>query len=322
MPPAPVEVRGRPLEGPHDLVALARLLVACEADRYGEHYTLHYFGLWCDENGKRPGWDARLWEVAPNGFGGNPTTTLVACALVAGPTLHFHIHPTWHAWHGGAIEDATMEWMEARGAELAREKPVTLSARCAANDARRVAVLERRGFAPTAKHLLRMTRSLSEPLPEPHVPDGFTIQRLGEETNDAELASFAAAFNAAMGGSSTARHWRERVSDPEGVPPLGLVGPDGAFAAVCVCRVYCHHNRAFDVREGWIEQMGTREGFRWRGLGRAALRAGLHLLREHGADTAVLETGSTNARSRPLYDSEGFATVLRIHSYRKIAVGP
>ena len=312
--------RCRSFNGAADLPALARLLVACDADRYGEHYTLHYFRPARTDSGMRTGWDARLWEAPPAGeTAGAPAAPLVACALVAGTSLHFHIHP---AWRGGEIAHATMDWMEARGAELAREQPVTLSARCADNDAHRADVLQRRGFAPAAKHLLRMTRSLAQPPPDPQLPDGFTIQRLGEKTTDAQFASFAAAFNAAMGGGSAAQHWRERVSDPEGVPPIGLVGPDGAVAAVCVCRVYRHHNEAFGVREGWIEQMGTREEFRRRGLGRAALRAGLRLLRERGADTAVLETGSTNERSRPLYESEGFATVLRIHSYRKIVLGP
>lgn len=122
---------------------------------------------------------------------------------------------------------------------------------------------------------------------------------------------------AAGGGTTTAQDWRERAADTHSPPPLGLASPDGAFGAVCVCRVYRLHNETIGVREEWVEQMGTREELRRRGLGRAALRAGMHGLRESGADTAVLETGSTNRRSQPLYEPEGFVTRTRIHSLRK-----
>jgi ribosomal protein S18 acetylase RimI-like enzyme len=63
--------------------------------------------------------------------------------------------------------------------------------------------------------------------------------------------------------------------------------------------------------------LGTRGERRRRGLGRAALRAGLRGLSDSGADTAVLETGSTNRRSQPLYESEGFVTRTRIYFFRK-----
>ena len=315
--PAPPHPVGRPFCGEPDMPAIARLLVACEAHRHGEHHTLHYFALAGQQGHTRP-WDARVWDSGRTSPTGRPARDLAACALLAGTSLCFHVHPQAR---GTAVQDAVMEWMQHRAAELAPCSPGTLIARCAASDQHRLSLLEAHDFARREKYMLRMTRPLADPLPEPEPPLGYEVRRLSEASSEEEVASFAAAFNAAMGGTTRPETWRERTQDPRTLPPLGLVGPEGEFAAVCVCRMYPLHNQVFGVREGWIEQMGTRPELRRRGLGRAALRAGLRLLRDHGADTALLETGSTNTRSQPLYLSEQFVTTAHILTLTKTLSG-
>jgi ribosomal protein S18 acetylase RimI-like enzyme len=59
-------------------------------------------------------------------------------------------------------------------------------------------------------------------------------------------------------------------------------------------------------RIGWIEYLGTREDQQRRGLGRAALLAGLGQLHAWGAQRAALITMPTNDPANALYAATGF----------------
>ncbi|MFC0435977.1 GNAT family N-acetyltransferase [Kutzneria buriramensis] len=69
---------------------------------------------------------------------------------------------------------------------------------------------------------------------------------------------------------------------------------------------------------GEIQELSVRTEYRRRGLGRAVLLDGLRCLREHGAVTARLYTGTANPhRSYDLYESVGFRRRNEFVRYRE-----
>jgi ribosomal protein S18 acetylase RimI-like enzyme len=60
---------------------------------------------------------------------------------------------------------------------------------------------------------------------------------------------------------------------------------------------------------GWVDYVGTRSAQQQRGLGRAALLAGLERLRAWGAESARLVTISANLPAIRLYQAAGFSQV-------------
>ncbi|GAA1331166.1 hypothetical protein GCM10009647_071060 [Streptomyces sanglieri] len=84
-------------------------------------------------------------------------------------------------------------------------------------------------------------------------------------------------------------------------------------AAVALCSIRRH-----DPTLGEVEELSVRAESRRRGLGRALLLDGLRCLREHGAETARLYTGTANPyRSFDLYESVGFRRQNEHVRYRK-----
>ncbi|NES22531.1 MAG: GNAT family N-acetyltransferase [Symploca sp. SIO3E6] len=71
--------------------------------------------------------------------------------------------------------------------------------------------------------------------------------------------------------------------------------------------------------EGWIDALGTRRGFRKRGLGRAMLLAGMQRLQAAGVDTVRLGVDSENpSGALRLYKSVGFR---KVHTHISFVVG-
>ncbi|MFD9870831.1 GNAT family N-acetyltransferase [Streptomyces niveus] len=88
-------------------------------------------------------------------------------------------------------------------------------------------------------------------------------------------------------------------------------GEDMAAVALCSVRP---HDRAL----GEVEELSVRAESRRLGLGRAVLLDGLRCLREHGARTARLYTGTDNPHcSYDLYESVGFRRRNEYVRYRK-----
>lgn len=81
---------------------------------------------------------------------------------------------------------------------------------------------------------------------------------------------------------------------------------------VALCTIGRH-----DQTVGEVEELSVRRGQRL-GIGRVLLLDGLRSLREHGATTARLFTGTTNPyRSYDLYESVGFRRQNEYVRYRK-----
>lgn len=87
----------------------------------------------------------------------------------------------------------------------------------------------------------------------------------------------------------------------------------GGLAGFALCSI-----RRQDPATGEVEGLSVRAESRRLGLGRALLLDGLRCLREHGAQTARLYTGTANPyRSHELYESVGFRRRGEFVRYRK-----
>lgn len=195
------------------------------------------------------------------------------------------------------------------GAE--RGRPTRLAVGAGGTDIQRLTVLEEQGFRPI-RYFLRMERSIAEPLLPPQLPVGFALRPVA---GDHEAEAWAELFN-----QSFVDHWDHHPLSVEGLRrvwqqplyarelDLVVVAPDGVLAAFCVCEV----NPDDPERAGWIEVLGTRRGYRGRGLGRALLQAGLAQLQQKGVQTVrlIVDAESPTGATR-LYEAADFRETRR-----------
>jgi ribosomal protein S18 acetylase RimI-like enzyme len=162
-----------------------------------------------------------------------------------------------------------------------------------------------------------MERPLDEPVPEPQLPPGFTVRPFGGR-RDAE--AWTELWNDTGPGRTMSvdqcLSWRE---PPDIVPELDLiaVAPDGTFAAYCMCAISQTENTHTGRRDGWTDPIGTRQGFRRRGLARALVLTALRGLRAAGCERALLGVDGANRGAIQLYESCGYRTLYRKLPYRK-----
>ncbi|MEO1070017.1 MAG: GNAT family N-acetyltransferase, partial [Cyanobacteria bacterium J06638_6] len=96
------------------------------------------------------------------------------------------------------------------------------------------------------------------------------------------------------------------------------IAPDGTLAGFCSGHIPHENNARKQRREGWIGLLGTRRGYRRRGLARAMLLHGLQQLQLAEMDTALLGVDSQNPnQAMGLYESAGFRVKETHLSYQK-----
>ena len=112
---------------------------------------------------------------------------------------------------------------------------------------------------------------------------------------------------------ATTERYKELMRTPGYDLELDLVAeaPDGRFGAYCICWM----DQANGV--GALEPVGTRPGFRRRGLARAVVLEGLRRMKVRGALTALVCFEEDNAPARRLYESVGFSVCSPIYTYTK-----
>jgi len=266
----------------------------------------HDLQLWRDRNGVLQA-VATLWRPTP-------------AAYIEG-YLHFSVHP--QARNQG-LELDIMAWGEQRLRQVAKglSLPIELQMGCRDTLRDRMALYEQFGCMPI-RYFFRMRRSLIEPIPDPLLPEGFHLRQVNPET---EAEAWVEMFN-----QSFIDHWNHHpmtleeyryytsVSDYDPAMDLVAVAPDGTLAAFCYARICAQDNARSGRQEGWINVLGTRRGFRRRGLGRAMLLAGLHRLAEAGMETALLGVDAENpSGALGLYQSVGFEAFRRFIVFRKV----
>jgi mycothiol synthase len=264
--------------------------------------------------------DLRIWEDGDGAMIGFGQLWISTTGDPVDGYLWFKVHPEHR---DGMIASEIIAWGEERMREVGREHSVRTLLRSGARSDRadEIALLEEHGFA-IGRYFLRMTRSLHEPIPEPVLPSGFTIRTV---VGTHQAAAWIDMFN-----QSFIDHWNHHDKTVEerlhwmsesyynADRDLIVVAPDGTFAAFAFCSISSEENTRTGRKEGWVNLLGTRRGFRKIGLGRAILLAGLQRLQADGMDTALLgvDADSLTGATR-LYQSVGFKPVLTFVGYVK-----
>lgn len=304
-----------------DLEAIAHLINTCEkVDRLYEGTSISQLQqefnapsldkardirLWFDANGELIGF-AQLWISEP--------------AEVIDGSLLFRVHPDAR---GGDVEAAAIAWGEVRMREVSAipGAPVKLRSSAHAEDGDRISLLTSSGFKPD-RYFCRLARSIWEPIPEPQLPQGFTlIQFPGEQDAEAWVEMFNQSFIDHWNHHDlTVEKFKYDLAKPDYRNDLDLiaVADDGKFVSFCYCEISVDECDRTGRNEGWIACLGTRRGFRKIGLGRAMLLAGLHRLKAAGVETAILGVDAENqSGAMRLYESVGFHNIRNSISYVK-----
>jgi mycothiol synthase len=213
---------------------------------------------------------------------------------------------------GAGLEREVIDWGAERLREVAaaRRLPAHLRLATRDDDAYRIDLLASNGFH-IDRYFFDMARPLDMPIAEAPLTDGFTIRHLAGQH---ELAAWVDAYN-----QSFVDHWNHhdmtverrlhwmRSLDYRPELDLVAVAPDGTLAAFSYCMVEDASNQRRGVREGWVADLGTRRGYRKRGLARALLAESLRQLKDAGMATAKLGVDAQNPNGAlRLYESAGF----------------
>jgi mycothiol synthase len=304
----------RPYRGETDLSAIANLINACEAvDQLGGGTSVAELEDQLSYPSFNPERDLRLWE---DGDG-----TLIAIGKLWLPPvqetqdvgLMFKVLPS--ARNRG-LENEIITWAEKVTQHLCREQNLQGRLRVSIRETQTnlVELLKQSGFT-VERHFLRMQRSLQTPIPEPQLPQGFEVRSLAGE---AELPAWVECFNQSFIDHwdhhelnlDDRRHWNT-ASNYRADLDLVMTAPDGTFAAVCFNEIEPDHIARIGRKEGSVNILGTRRGFRRLGLGRAILLTALHQLKAGGMDYAYLNVDAQNPNgAKQLYESIEFSPMF------------
>jgi mycothiol synthase len=220
--------------------------------------------------------------------------------------LDFFILPGLEAQ---SVETDLFAWADGRFRERdgERGRPLPYWAEFRDDDRERQQLVEAHGFLHEEEdRYVLLQHSLVNLPPVPTLLDGFTLRPLAGEQ---EVAAYTEVHRAAFESTSMTPEWRARtIRTPQYRPEFDLVvtAPDGSFAGFCVGWFVPER------RIAQIEPLGVHPRFHQRGLGRILLLEILRRFKEHGANSAVVETDVDRTSARRAYKSVGFQQVHTI----------
>lgn len=205
----------------------------------------------------------------------------------------------------GQYEDVLGAEIVAWGEACIRKNPTDgeiamLDASCREDYAARISFLKRHGFRQTEDTSIHMTRALSEPIPEPKLPQGYIIRPIkGTEEAEAVASTHRAAFGTDY---MTTENRLAIMNTSEYDPSLDLlvIAPDETVAAYCTC------SANDQTRVGFTDPVATHPDHQRLGLARALLLSGMQLLKERGMTSAHLGTSGENIAMQRTAEAVGF----------------
>jgi mycothiol synthase len=251
-----------------------------------------------------------LWED------GNGQLVSFAVVRLTYGTLFFEIAP--QACNGDLAAQMVAWGVErVRNAGQESKEPTSMRMSCRDDNLERVALLERLGFERQEQYTLHFARLLSDPIPEPQVPEGFGIRHVdGEHEAEALVALHRAAFGTENMTVEGRLSW---MHTPDYDPELDLVAvtPDGALAAYVFCSISEEENALTGRGDGTTDPVATHPAFQRQGLARALLLTGFHLLKQRGVETAHTSTGSWNVAMQRAARSVGYCVESKTIFFEK-----
>jgi ribosomal protein S18 acetylase RimI-like enzyme len=170
-------------------------------------------------------------------------------------------------------------------------------------------------YSKTKEGEVYMTRSLSEPIASPLVPDGFVIRPFAGRQ---ELRTRASLTDSAFGGFEGPGEWSlndvgRMILFCDAIKAIDFVvaTTEGRLVSSAIC--------FFDTvtKLGEFDPVGTHQDFQRQGLAKAVLLTGLHWLKGTGMETAVIRTDHDNVAAKATYQSIGYKIVERQWHYEK-----
>lgn len=310
----------RPLTGPEDFPALVDLYQQCEgADRLGNVTTLE--SLQHSYTNPPPSGQRfrQLWETPDDQLVGVVFLWLRSSCQRQEARLSLKVHP---AYRGHSLESEMFSWAETaiKAKTAAAKLPVQVQVNTRDDLTYYRDLYTAHGYQPI-RWFHDMERPLTMPITAPQFPAGFTSR----PTTAAEAAAWVEMFN-----QSFVDHWNHypmtledrqfRLNQPTYDPHLDwvAVAPDGTLAAFCYGHISEEDNIRKHRQDGWIFSLGTRRGFRRRGLARAMLLQGIRQLKDAGLETALLGVDARNPnQAQVLYASVGFRVKETHIAYEK-----
>ncbi|MFN8380091.1 MAG: GNAT family N-acetyltransferase [Anaerolineae bacterium] len=216
---------------------------------------------------------------------------------------------------GGAIEEALIDWAEARTWEVMQAAGVAKSTvhidimEC---DPVRQQLMEARGYRNQGIGLISTTQTLRETLPDVPLPAGYHFSTAADlDDPDAIGECHASAF----GSSWPPGAYSAVMATPgfDSTRELLVVAPDGRPAAFTVWWPDPISRSAL------FEPVGCAAEFQRRGLTKALLVEGMRRMQAAGMATAIVnhEPPNENPASAALYASVGFAERHMLFRYSK-----
>ncbi|ROT33977.1 N-acetyltransferase [Micromonospora sp. HM5-17] len=269
----------------------------CGYDHIGELPHRIYENL----RGRRPVGDlVQLWETGDEIVG-------LTISLRFGAAFDVFTAP---ALRGGAAEVAMLRHAyETTARHLADDEEFVLTD-VFDRDTTRIRLLTELGFTRFRTWDEVTERDLTDPLPEPSVPEGFVLR--GARLADADR--LAEARNHSFDTDWTGALYRSAVMTKPGYHPereIVVEAPDGRIATFVVYWVD-GRNRA-----GHVEPVGTHRDFQRRGLARAAMLEAMRRMRALGLTTVSVNHNAENLPARRLYASLGFRRQYETYGYRR-----
>jgi ribosomal protein S18 acetylase RimI-like enzyme len=177
-------------------------------------------------------------------------------------------------------------------------------------DTTRVELLTELGWVPDGKLPWVVNRALLVDLPEPVLPEGYSIRAVhGLE----EAAAVAEVHAASFGSTWTPELYRKVMQSPGYAAEREFIveAADGTFAAFTVT----WHDPV--NRTGLLEPVGTHADYRRQGLGKVLVLFAMRKMAAEGMKYATVVNEGTNEAARRLYKACGFKTWHLLDGFAK-----
>lgn len=219
--------------------------------------------------------------------------------------LDGYIHPESRTQE---MARAILQWGDSRAKEIAQSHAADFLVFVTgfSQSAGAVKLLEAAGYSlvppnPEGQDVY-FSKPLDNEIPAPLLPAGYEIRKL-------QNVDALEAYQAISGFAKVNPQHQQELIESDEYAHFVIVDPRGELSAYCECSICRSEWESTNQRIGWIDYVETRPEQQRKGLGQAALSAGLLQLQRWGAETALLITIDTNLPAVTLYNRSGFERV-------------
>ena len=236
--------------------------------------------------------------------------------------IYSHFVNVMPDWRGQGIENAIIQWCEARLREIASTHP---------QDSQRILqtysnefktsfnnILENQGYIP-ARFFIEMSRSL-EDIPAVDLPEGIEIRPVKKEDHRKIWEASVDAFRDHWGYSEPKEEdYKSYTGSKYFQPDLWQVAWDGDEVVASVLNYVDHdYNKKHNRLRGWTEDISTRKAWRQRGIAKALIIRSMQLHRDMGMTEVGLGVDTNNpSGALKLYEGLGYKQEKTFINYRK-----